>query len=400
MIRKINKVVSVLVMIALLMNASGCWGRIELDDLGIIVAMGIDREEEGFTMTLHIIKSQENGGDQAAQMGNIWVGSSSGQTLFDAAKNFRARASARLTWMHNTIIIIGEETAKGGIDDIVDFLTRNREIRFGNWLIVTQGKAKEALQVTPELHPTLFEEINGLIDNQDEWAKQITKNLRDVVVNLSNPFMDIVTARMILLDPEVMGSHDEETDEMTKATIQQVILLDGASVFKGGRLKGWLTKTETRSVLFLKGEASEALMVVPYKGGNLSLEVGGVESELNIMLHNGSPKVEAKISGQARLAETTVPLDFTTLDEIKDIEKLLNQKVAGEIHTSIDKFRGQYNADILGVGNQCFNEHPKWWLRNKDRWYSEIYPQMEFDIRVDITIDNTGLLFNPIMGGE
>lgn len=378
----------------------GCYGRIELDNLGIIVAMGIDKEENGFVMTLHIIRPIPSGNGVAMQEETIWVGTSTGQTLFDASKNFRARAAARFTWMHNRIIIIGEEAAKDGFHDILDFLTRNREIREKSWMIITQGKAKDALQVTPELQPTFYEQVQGLIDNQEEWAKQETNRIKEIAISLSNPYRDIATARMILISPDVMGAHEEESDQMTQATIQKGLLLDGAAVIKGTKLAGWLSKTETRSLLFLEGRAEEALIVVPFNDGRVSVEVGGVESKITPVFKGGKPLVKVEISGVGRLAETDVMVDFVDLESNAKLERLLGQRIAGEIRNSIDKFQGEYNADILGIGDMYYRNHTKWWRKNKNRWFKGLYQEVEFDIRVDVNIDNSGLLVQPIIEGD
>ncbi|SHK15303.1 spore germination protein KC [Anaerobranca californiensis DSM 14826] len=397
---KVKKAVKIISILCLLLVSTGCWDSIELDDLGIVVAMGIDKEEEGFTMTLQIIKPQPKGQD--GNEGKIWVGASSGQTLFDASKNFRAKVPARLTFMHNQIIIIGEKAAKDGLDDIIDFLSRNREIRYKSWVIITQGEAKKVLQLTPGLQPTLFEEIIGLIENKDEWAKQETSTIKDFLISFSNPYKDIVTARLILVDPEVMGSQQEEVDQMSSATVtmQKKIILDGASVIKGSKLSGWMTKTETRSYLFLKGKASEAIIVVPYKDGEISVEIGEVKSKFTPKFKKGKPLVEVEIKGLGRIGETNVPLDFFDIYEISKVEKILNQRIEGELKNSIEKFQGQYNADILGIGDMYFRSHTSWWGKNQHKWFKGLYQEVIFDIKVDIKIDNSGFLIQPVLGGN
>lgn len=399
---KTKKLVSV-IMIFVFLNLflTGCYGRIELENLGIIVAMGIDKEDDGFIMTLHIIRPLPGGDGAAMQEETIWVGTSTGQTLFDASKNFRARAAAQLTWMHNRIIIIGEDAARDGLHDILDFLTRNREIRYKSWVVVTEGKAKDALQVTPELQPTFYEQVQGLIENQDEWAKQETNRIKDFAISVSNPYKDIVTARMIIIDPEVMGAHEEESDQMTQATIQKSLLLDGSAVIKGTKLAGWLTKTETRSLLFLEGKAQEALIVVPFNDGKVSVEVGGADTSIKPGFRNGKPLVEVEIRGVGRIAETDVMVDFSDLESNARLEGILGERIAGELRNSIAKFQGEYNADILGIGDLYYRNNTQWWKENRDKWFQGLYQEVEFDIRVDIQIDNSGLLLQPIIeGGE
>lgn len=398
---KIKKLVSVLMMfLCLNLFLTGCYGRIELEDLGIIVAMGIDKENEGFIMTLHIIRPLPGGEGASVQEETIWVGSSTGQSLFDTSTNFRARAAAQLTWMHNRVIIIGEEAARDGLHDILDFLTRNREIRYESWLLITEGKAKDALQVTPELQPTFYEQVQRLIENQDEWAKQETNRVKDLAISLNNPYKDIVTARMILITPEVMGAEEEENEQNSEESSRKTLILDGAAVVKGTKLTGWLTKTETRSLLFLEGKAKEALIIVPFNDGKVSVEVQRVDTSIKPGFRNGKPWVEVEISGIGRIAETDVMVDFADLKSNAKLERILGERIAGEIRNSIAKFQGEYNADILGIGDLYYRSHTHWWKQNRDKWFQGLYQEVGFDLRVDIGLDNSGLLLQPIIEGR
>ncbi|QNO14517.1 Ger(x)C family spore germination protein [Alkalicella caledoniensis] len=397
---KIKKQVSLfLIGLCLITFVSGCWGKIEVEDLGIIVAMGIDANDtgDGFEMTLHIIKPQETEASDGQQEGKMWVASAEGQTLIDAAKNFRGRAPAQLTWMHNNLVFIGEETARDNIADIMDFLTRNRQIRYKSWVLITQGKAKEVMQATPEFQPAFSEEILGLIENSDEWSKQVNSNIRDMMISMVNPYKDFVTARVLLLDPDIMGAQNEEQDEMSQATVQKSAILDGAAVVKGTELAGWLTKTETRSFLFLEGEASEAVIIVPYKDGSISVEIGGVDTEMLSSINDEQLVVNVDISGEGSIVETNTDFDFIDPKQITELEAILSKRVVGEIRNLIEKIQGEYKADILGISGLYERDHPKWWNNNKDKWIEDLYPEVVFDIRVNINLFSSGMITTPVI---
>ena len=403
MTAKRRKPVSIFLIICYLtFFTSGCWGKIEVEDLGIIVAMGIDANDsgDGFEMTLHIIKPEENEASGGNPEGKIWVTSSEGQTLMDAAKNFRGRASAQLTWMHNNLVFIGEDTARENIEDIMDFLTRNRQIRYSSWVLITQGKAKDVMQATPELQPTFNEEVVRSIENQDEWAKQVTKNIKDMMVSMSDPYSDFITARALLIAPDIMGSQNEETDDMAQATVQKAVLLDGSAVVRGTQLVGWLTKTETRGFLVLDGQASEAVYIVPYNGGVTSIEIGSVDTDMQVFIRGDKLVVEVDISGEGNLVETTAFLDLPNPDLVLDLEKELSRKVVAETRNFVDKIQLEYKADILGINGLFERKHPKWWAENQEKWTDELYPELVFDIKANINIYSTGMITTPIIEKE
>ncbi|UZQ85092.1 hypothetical protein ODU73_002196 [Thermoclostridium stercorarium] len=133
-----------------------CWDARELSDIGIVVMTGFDLDHDG-NQRVTVLSVQPFGQTQNQEnVATTWIGTAAGKSTFDALRNLRRTSTRSLTWMHNKIILIGEEKARQGISDITDLLTRNSEFRYGNLIFVTPGEASEMMQVPANLEKAFF----------------------------------------------------------------------------------------------------------------------------------------------------------------------------------------------------------------------------------------------------
>lgn len=120
--------------IIVFITLNGCWSRRELDTLAIVTAIGIDKAKEDgkISVAFQILKPSEvktpsSGSTGSGGSKGVWVLTSTGYTVFDAARNATMQSNRRLFFPQNKIIVIGEEMARASIAPLLDFLivTRN-----------------------------------------------------------------------------------------------------------------------------------------------------------------------------------------------------------------------------------------------------------------------------------
>ena len=111
--------VSILLLVCLLLSLSGCWSRREIETLGFVMAMGIDKaQEEGkLQLTMLVAKPFALGGGEKSnpQEAAVWIFSSTGDTVFEAIRNGNSQSPRRLFFAHNRWVLFGEELAREGI---------------------------------------------------------------------------------------------------------------------------------------------------------------------------------------------------------------------------------------------------------------------------------------------
>ena len=135
------KKIIILTIITLLM--SGC-SYVELNDLAIASAIGIDYEDNEFKLTAQImdIKSSNSGMTEE----NTLIYEASGKTIAKAIRNFSIRYPKNVYLGHLEFLVINSDTTAKKIDDIFDYFMRSPEVRSLTYVVVTKDeKAKDIL---------------------------------------------------------------------------------------------------------------------------------------------------------------------------------------------------------------------------------------------------------------
>jgi spore germination protein KC len=207
---------------------SGCFDRRELDTMGVVMGVAIDKAEaEGETeLTVQMAnpsgkssskgkKSMEKEGDGAAQAFiNI---SNTGHNINYIVREMQHKMSRKIYVAHNQVIVFGEELAKSGVRDALDFFARAPEARMTLYVFVAKGKAKDVLEVTPEFETmTSTELVKTLKDQKITSHAPIVTEFEFVSTMISKTTAPV--APVITLTEEKDG--------------KQILVIAGCAVFK------------------------------------------------------------------------------------------------------------------------------------------------------------------------
>ncbi|GCL74801.1 hypothetical protein PN4B1_47830 [Paenibacillus naphthalenovorans] len=225
---------------------TGCWGRSELKDVGIVAAVGIDvKDENKFEATTQVVKPGEV---KKNKSGAVLVNSATGFTVFEAVRDLIIKGGKKQIWHHINAYIIGEEAAKTGVRPRIDFLARDHEPRFRMNVFVTKGKAKDLLNMKSNINPIPAAAMQLALEEQESLAKAPKVELHDFIQKLMEPYEDPYL-------PIIRNG-------------KQNFEIFGTAVFKDDKMVGELNSKETRGMLRVVGEVQGGLQVIQYKPGN------------------------------------------------------------------------------------------------------------------------------------
>ena len=199
--RRLKNIKIVLIMCSVISLITGCSPDVtEISDIALITAAGIDynKEKKKYVFTIYSVLPTSTGTEKQGKLSEN-VLSASGNSILDTAKNLRKRAGKSLIWQHNKFIIIGEDAARQSLYEIIDFLVRNREIRITNYVIVSEGKAADKLNLKAETGDLLSNDLLGKVRNEKEWGKSISQIIQDIANWNSSPYRGFVTGRLAWL---------------------------------------------------------------------------------------------------------------------------------------------------------------------------------------------------------
>ena len=144
--------ISCLVFLSVFVFLSGCWDRREINELAIVKAIGIDKIDKNYEVTLQIINPGVVSGNQSNYDSPVSTFSEVGTTVLEAIRHLTVDIPRRPYFAHLRMIIISEEVARDGISPFLDFLLRDHEQRPDVYLVVSKEKrARDALEVLTSL---------------------------------------------------------------------------------------------------------------------------------------------------------------------------------------------------------------------------------------------------------
>ncbi|MER1990026.1 MAG: Ger(x)C family spore germination protein [Solibacillus isronensis] len=364
---------------------SGCWGRVELQDLGIITATAIDRLDDGKTrVSVQIfiprtITSGQGGEDPSA--GSTFVREGTGDNLAHAISNLQENVPRRLFWGQCKIYIFGEELALNGIRNEIDFMARHPGPRGNAFLFVSKGEAMEMLTLVPPLERYSGEALR----KSAEEESGIKTTLRDVDMALMGTSESVSMPYIKKL----------ESTEQTKKPNETIPVIDGAAIFKKDKMVGTLNKEETRGLLWLKDAV---------KRSTISVQIEGQDGEISMTPTAGkiefSPKIDGnwimnlnfKISGD--IVQNETHLNLMNKDVLKIVEKEYETALKERVTETVEKLQQEFDADVADFGRRFHQKYPKEWSKVKDNW-DEKFPEVEVNIHVNAKIKGPGYIGPP-----
>ncbi|HBV95857.1 MAG: hypothetical protein JL50_04370 [Peptococcaceae bacterium BICA1-7] len=379
---------ALLVMIAGVLG--GCWSRKEMSELAIVLGAGVDSAPGGqVRLTLQLARTSAfmAGGDGGGgKEPSTWVISDTGETIADVQRKLSAKISRHIYWAHDVILVFGEEAARGGIRKYTNFFSRELQPRETMWVMVARGEAKDILETGSELERTSAQDIGFLARARTGFSVIF----KDFIIMLASKGGNPIATMVEIVDRGVI-SGDIAKDKPTK---RKGVALTGTAVFDDDKLVGWLNMTETRGLLWLKGEVLKGVITFP------SLTEPGRELSVNII--RGQTEVEPQYDGESVRFYVNIEVEGDLIEqqsvhesvleehERNGMEKEMAREIEGKARLALDKAQGEYGLDIFDFGEAFRRKYPREWEKLKDRW-NEVFSGAGVEFAVDSHIRRSGL---------
>ncbi|MDQ6596115.1 Ger(x)C family spore germination protein [Bacillus salipaludis] len=374
---------------------TGCWNRRELNELSILLGLGIDKDNEQYIITAQVVNPSEIASKQGGSgKAPVVVYQGKGETLFEAVRKVTTVAPRKLYFAHLRILVFGEELAKEGIGEMIDFLLRNSEIR--NDFYITVSKNSKAADVLKILTPLEKIPANSLFaslqTSANSWAPTEGITLDKLTSNMVSEGINPVLTGIQIKGNVHEGEMNTNLDQTKPKSILQY---KGMAVFKHDKLIGWMNEREGRAVHFALGKVKSSVGYIKCpQGGKVVIEVVHTKSKLKTEMIKGEPHgfVQAKIQGNVAEVECQ-GLDLTNPKSISYIEKESEKELTKIIEKAIHHLQKDYQSDIFGFGEALNRSSPNDWAKYKKDW-DQTFSQMPVTVKVDMTIRQTGTINN------
>lgn len=374
-----RKIALVLILMLSILQ-TGCWDAREIDELGFVLSIGLDKIDSGFKVTAQVASPETysktpSGSGTAQKIKPFWVVTSTGKTIFEAVRNMASTSSRRIFWAHIKVIVISEGLAREDTLEIFDFFNRNPELRLRTLVAVTPGEAGKIVNVVPimEKDPAIY--LEKIIKNNNLTGKSYSVMLKDFMEDYLDPDIGPVTSRVVF---------DKSKSEPTLKT-------NGAYVFDGNKLSSSLNEEDTRGLLWIKNKMNGSMMVVncPYDNKPVTLEIKNAKTSFKSYLDNEVPHFTINVDVNAIITEQSCLTDFNDKQKLHELEKALGTAISKDIQSTITKAK-DLQIDFPGLSRILHKQHKEQWHQVSPKW-NEIFRNTEVTIAVKVNIHHVSL---------
>lgn len=385
-----RRVAALLFLLCATLLLAGCWSAREIEDLAFVMAMGVDTDPKGVRITYQLALPAPGGEAPGAQGGApspVWVTSVAAPSIAEAMLRLAAVLGKVPFTGHTLAVVIGEEYAQDGIGELLDYLARDRELRARVRLAVSFGEAREVLEAEPRIEAMPAEYLFNLLRQGQETGIVPPADFLSVRIAYANrPRLQIkLPALQPTPPPAEAAAAPAEAEEKPPAT---AIELKGTAVFRDDKLVGFLDERESRGVAWLTENLRMAAVTVFREEGPLVQLANYSSVRFSTRKDNGGYRLHARVSQDGNLTAWPHPEQTITHALLKQIEADLAEVVADEIKSALERLQQEFNADILGLGEQMRRLRPGY-MATLD--WNAAFPALIVEVEVRAAFRRVGL---------
>lgn len=387
------KAIRLLLLCSLLLLQTGCWNRVELNDIAIISATGVDWEGGKWVLTNQIvipkaISGQAGGGRTAA----VNVFSSTGDNFRIAISKASQESSRRLYFSHNQIVIIGQEAARKGFGPLLEAYLRNHDSRETVDVFLSKSTARLMLEQLIPLEQIPGAAIQRMIVNEEKSSSSYRQ------MTIHQVLMDLLGHTKATSIPGLaLAGSDESTDKveaLSHTSTPSKVRLSELGLIYGDKLVGWISDEQSKGVMWLTNHVDKTTVSFACSAGGKSREGSSARilhssTKLKPQQRGDKWVMKVDIAADGSLLESDCGGDLMKPEEVRNVERLVEERIASIVTDGWEVVR-KHKTDVLGFGTQIYKQYPKAWKAMESRWKEE-FPLMEIELNVNMKLSSTGM---------
>ena len=374
---------------------SGCANYRELNELDIVTAIGIDYIDNEFSISVQVANPKKQQNTSTGNQPDFVIYEATGKNLQEAFRNIVNTSPNRIYGSHMQVLIISEEIATNHLDKILDFFSRDSEVR-GEFaiLIARNNEAKDSISIISPLINLSSTNILTMVETNTKSlgiSQKITLN--DLLDYYLNPYEEMTLPSITIIGDESDGEKEpnvEESDSDTKVKLSTI------GIFKESKLLGFLSEEESLGLNFILNNINSTIISHACdEDGYIVFEFVSSETKMSADVTQGKIKIE--LGGHAVLSEITCSnIDINDVNEVNQLSENLNKEIEALITRTITDIIDKYNTDVFGFQDLFYKTDPNYFKKNYQNW-SDALNKIEFDIKADYKLYEKG---NTLGGSE
>ncbi|UAL54379.1 Ger(x)C family spore germination protein [Metabacillus dongyingensis] len=381
-------------MLLCMMLLTGCSNYRELNELGLIIAMGIDHSQEnnnGYRVTYQVVNPSQFSSTGDANGIPVINYSVEAKSIYEAYRLATTIIPRENNISHLSLIVIGEEVARDGLNLLFDAFERGENARTYMPVFIARGSSAEDILgvIEPiESNPTKSI-ISTSENNQKMYGVAKVMPVYEVISALSSEGTNLLLTG-IKLNKELKSRNQTENLQDIEPSI---IEINGLAIFNKDKLMNWYDREMARTAHLILSEVDSTSFPISCDGNkHITFTAKGIKSTIKTVI-KPSPALQVNVTINGEIGETNCNIDISKTKVLKKLESDLEKEVINQIKQTI-QFAQEAESDVFGFGNKLSKENPEYWKKHKKEW-DKIFANAGVDVHVNTSIYNSGMLTDP-----
>lgn len=363
---------SLCTLIGLSILLTGCWDSRSIEDISLVIGVGIDLEEESENISLghQIIVPPSNGGDssQGSPFKNIYT---SGKTVHGAIRNLALRDDPVYSDHQRILLIHNSVLKKYTLDEVINQLVKDDKTRRSLYVFTTNESIKKIFSTT-DSDEIPSNQLYSLIENRGRSTKILPAvSLGKVSSNLQKK------ASFVLQNVEVINN--------------QVALAGGAVILNGHISDHELSVDDIATLNWLTGSIEGGVISTKKDSMPLAFEIlGDVKVQVKSEYKNDRMYFTINSEAQGRISEDwNEEEDSFKEDYSADRARVIEDEVEDRVIDFIHMLQTEVKSDVAGLSEYVKVQQPDFWTEHKNEW-NRYFTEAEVSFNVSVTVEDFG----------
>ncbi len=354
---------------------SGCWDRVEVNNLAIVDGAAFDAVPTGgIQVTLQIVvpgnlpnsAGMQGGGGGGSSGGQppVTVVTASGPSISAVESELQQRVPGHIFWGDCRAVVIGQALAQAGIGEVLDFFLRERRTRLETDLLVTQGEAGPYLQVTPPYHRLPFDNLYQTLLKRELPREPVYQAAMAALETGAGFLVPVVAVRKSQPPGQTPGGGGGGGGG-GQAPVAENLAVVGTAVFAGQRWVGTLDASQGRGALWLSGQALRGSAVLSYDGAEITTRIERTAIRRRAVRRGSGVAISLAIQVEDTISEVNGPLRLSRPSTLRGVAALLSAEIERRAETALRATQGM-GVDPFG---ELIAAYQPWaWERMDAQW--------------------------------
>jgi spore germination protein KC len=390
-----KRIAAGIVIILLSISSGGCWDIRYLDELSIVIAMGLDiSDNDNIKVSVQVVNptevttgSKKGGGGGGS---SVTTYSETGPTLLQAIRKMNNKTSRTLYFSHTQVLVIGEDLARKGVRHLFDFIDRDPALRTDFYILIAKdAQASDVLKISTPIEKIPGNKIHDSIEQvENKLGTAYRVTMRDIIEYINSGKQEIVATSIEIAGDIKNGGGKQNLEKINPTTN---LKLNGMAVFKHEKLVRFLSPVESQGLAWIEDKIKSSVVPISCKkDGIIDIEVIHSSTNMKVKLQQGHPSVSIHVQQEANIGEMVcTDIDITDKQTYELLEKQTEEQIKKQILDTVKKAQ-QMDTDIFGFAAAVYKAKPAYWKKNKNNW-EEIFAKIPVAVEVETNIRREGI---------